>query len=285
MIVDVHYHLEERMETVDELLLQMKQHNIDRVVLIPTMVDPIYLKGIAAKAGEMMPKALMSRWRSLGLLLYKTTVTRKGKFSALGTTFPIYEIPDNESVARTMQAHPDRFYGWIFVNPRVTDPLIELEKRANEPGWIGVKVHPFWHRYAVRMLDDVAGYCTERDWPLLMHLGGDEERGDYRYLPERHPGLKVLYAHAGVPFYREVWEYIKEKNNLFIDLSNPVYVDDGVRQGAIRALGAEKCLHGTDGPYASASQGRMLQKILRLALSEDEMRCILSSNFTQLIYR
>jgi predicted TIM-barrel fold metal-dependent hydrolase len=157
-----------------------------------------------------------------GVLLYKTTVTRKGKFSALGTTFSIYEIPDNESVARTMQAHPDRFYGWIFVNPWVTDQLIELEKRANEPGWIGVKTHPFWHRYAVRMLDDVAGYCTERDWPLLMHLGGDEERGDYRYLPERHPGLKVLYAHAGVPFYREVWEYIREKNNLFIDLSNPV---------------------------------------------------------------
>lgn len=44
MIVDVHYHLEERMETVDELLLQMEQHGIDRVVLIPTMVDPIQLK-------------------------------------------------------------------------------------------------------------------------------------------------------------------------------------------------------------------------------------------------
>lgn len=91
-----------------------------------------------------------------------------------------------------------------------------------------MKAHPFWHRYAVRMLDDVAAYCTERNWPLLIHLGGDEERGDYRYLPERHPKLKILYAHAGVPFYQQVWEYVREKHNVFIDLSNPVYVDDGV---------------------------------------------------------
>ena len=46
-----------------------------------------------------------------------------------------------------MRAHPDRFWGWVFVNPRAADPQAELERWAGEPGWIGVKAHPFWHRW------------------------------------------------------------------------------------------------------------------------------------------
>ena len=63
MIIDAHYHLEERMETVDGLLEQMTQHNVDRVALIPTLVDPVHLSKIAKIAAEMLPKMLMGRWR------------------------------------------------------------------------------------------------------------------------------------------------------------------------------------------------------------------------------
>ena len=271
------------METVDELLDQMEQHSIGRVALIATMVDPFHLEGVAAKAGAILPKALAGRWRGLGLPLYKSTVTADGKFSALGKTYPIYDVPDNKSVARVMQAHPDKFYGWIFVNPSVADPIAELEKWAGRPGWVGVKSHPFWHRYPVALLDDVAACCAERDWPLLMHLGGDRERGDYRYLPERHPTLKLVYAHAGVPFYQQVWEYVKSRDGLSVDLSNPTYVNGEIRLDAVKTLGAEKCLHGTDGPYGHAGQGRMAQAILRLPLSDAEKERILGGNLIELL--
>jgi predicted TIM-barrel fold metal-dependent hydrolase len=283
MIIDAHYHLEVRMETLDELLAQMTQHGIDRVALIPTLVDPIHLSKIAGIAGEMMPKMLMSKWRRMGLLLYNSTVTKDGKFSALGKMHSIYDSPDNESVSQVLHAHPERFYGWIFVNPRVSEPIKEVERWAGKPGWIGVKTHPFWHRYSINLLDDVAAYCVEKDWVLLMHLGSDLERGDYRYLPERHSKLKIIYAHAGLPFYREVWEYGRRMNNVYIDLSNPYYVDDQVRVNAIKTMGFEKCVHGTDGPYADARQGRMLNYILRLPLSDIEKERILGSNFINLI--
>jgi hypothetical protein len=52
MIVDAHYHLEERMETVDELLDQMDPHGISRVALIAAMVDPLQVEGIAAALGN-----------------------------------------------------------------------------------------------------------------------------------------------------------------------------------------------------------------------------------------
>ncbi len=283
MIIDVHYHLEERMVTVEKLLAQMAQHSIDRVALIPTMIEPFELKGIAARAGAMLPGLLMGWLRGLGLVLYNSTVTADGQFSALGDKYAIYDTPDNESVADAMQAHPDKFYGWIFVNPRAAEPLAEIEKWAGKPGWIGVKSHPFWHRYPVASLDATAAYCAEKGWPLLAHIGSDRERGDFRYLPERHPNLKIIYAHAGIPFYRELWEYTKSKANVYVDLSNPVFVNALVLPEVVKALGVEKCLHGTDGPYAHANQGRMAKRIHQLPLTEAEKARILGGNFMEMI--
>ena len=79
MIVDAHYHLEEQIETVDELLGQMKRNGISRVALIPKMQEPFHLEGLAKKAGEFLPRMLMNKMRFLGLALYNSTVTSDGK--------------------------------------------------------------------------------------------------------------------------------------------------------------------------------------------------------------
>ena len=283
MIVDAHYHLEERIETVDRLLGQMDQHGIDRIALIATMLDPFDAGEEGAAGAAQLREALLGGSRDLGLAFYNGMLTDGGDFSLLGEIHRIYAMPDNASVARVMQVHPDRFYGWVFVNPSAANPVAEMDKWAGQPGWIGVKSHPFWHRYAVAMLDDVAGYCSDRGWPLLIHLGGDEERGDYRYLPERHPNLRVLYAHAGVPFYRDVWDYAKSKDNVSVDLSSPAYVDERMRLDVIKVVGAEKCFYGTDGPYDCPDHGTIIQEIRQLPLSDAEKECVLGGNFGELV--
>jgi predicted TIM-barrel fold metal-dependent hydrolase len=282
MIVDAHYHLEERIETVDMLIDQMDQHSIDRVALIATMLDPFDAGDEGAAGAAQMREALLGNARDLGLTFYNSMLTDDGDFSLFGDTYRVYATPDNASVARVMQAHPDRFYGWVFVNPSAADPIEETDRWTRLPGWIGVKSHPFWHRYAVAALDDVAAYCSEKNWPLLIHLGGDDERGDYRYLPERHPRLRVLYAHAGVPFYREVWDYAKSSDNVFLDLSSPAYVDQSMRLEIINTVGADKCLYGTDGPYDCPDHGRILEEIRQLPLSDAEKERILGGNFVEL---
>jgi len=116
-----------------------------------------------------------------------------------------------------------------------------------------------------------------------MHLGSGPENGDYRYLPERHPQLKIIYAHAAVPRYREVWQYAQHKANVFVDLSSSIYMYDKILVGVIQALGAEKCLYGTDGPYGNATQKRMLNRIYRLQLPDNQLENILGRNFLNLI--
>lgn len=283
MIVDAHYHLEEQMETVEALLKQMERHDVQRVALIPKMNEPFHLKPIPKKASGLLPPLLMSRLRVLGLLLYNSTVTSDGKLSTLGTKYDLYHKPDNTYIHHVIQEYPDKFYGWIFINPKTMDSMAEVERWVGKQGWVGVKTHPFWHSYPVDMLDDVAAFCEEKNLPILMHLGGDRESGDYRYLPERHPRLRIIYAHAAVPYFREVWNYAREKENIFVDLSSLVYTDQGVLSSVIETLGTEKCLYGTDGPYADATQRRMLDRILQLSLSDKEREQILGRNFLELI--
>jgi predicted TIM-barrel fold metal-dependent hydrolase len=283
MIVDAHYHLEEQMETVEELLKQMEMNDVQRVALIPKMNEPFHLKPIPKKASELLPPLLLGRLRSLGLILYNSTVTSDGQLSTLGTKYELYHKPDNTYIHQIIQEYPDKFFGWIFINPKTMDSMAEIGRWAGKQGWVGVKMHPFWHSYPVHMLDDVAAYCEEMNLPILMHLGGDRESGDYRYLPEQHPGLRIIYAHAAVPYFREVWNYAREKENVFVDLSSLVYTDQEVLSSVIETLGVEKCLYGTDGPYAGATQKRMLDRILQLSLSENEREQILGSNFLELI--
>lgn len=283
MIIDAHYHLEERIESVDALLEQMQQNNVERVALIPKMQEPVHLRGVVKKAGDLLPRLLMSRLRFLGLLLYNSTITSDGKISTLGKKYLLYHQPDNAYIDEVIQAHANKFYGWIFVNPKTADPLSEVERWYGRQGWIGVKTHPFWHNYPVAMLDEVAAFCGEKNLPLLMHLGSDQVCGDYRYLPERHPNLKIIYAHAAVPRYREVWQYAKHKENIFVDLSSSIYMYDKILVGVIKVLGAEKCLYGTDGPYGNATQKRMLDRIFRLSLSDHQQEKILRRNFLELI--
>ncbi len=288
MIIDAHYHIDERMEPLDRLVDQMKQHSIDKIALISPMVDPFQVEGIAEKLAHIARKTLLGKWKKTGLFIYNTTVTGSGKFTILGKTYAIYDQPDNELVARAMAAYPDKFLGWIFVNPVMGDPIKDIEDRLGNPAWIGVKCHPFWHRYPVKMLDDACSYCVENNLLLLLHLGGTKDRGDFQYLPERHPKLKIVYAHAGVPHYQEVWEYIKNKPNVFIDISSP-YLDEPLRNYALKELGAEKCLYGSDGPFGypgadgKYDHGAILAEIDRFPISETDKEKILGNNFKAIV--
>ncbi len=281
MIIDAHYHLEERMVSLDALLAQMDRAGVARVALIAALQDPFETGWLADNGAVLMRKLLTTRLHSLGLHLYRALVTGEGNFSIFGKLYPIYAIPDNGGVARALRAHPDRFYGWIAVNPQTADACAEVEKWAGQPGWIGVKTHLFWHRYSVALLDEVAGYCSAKGLPLLLHLGPNGGGGDFRYLPERHPRLKIMYAHAGVPMYRQLWDYARDKPNVFVDLSCWPYVGKREMLGAVKALGARRCLFGTDGPYLHSNSGQMANAIRELPLPDEDKECILGKNFLE----
>jgi predicted TIM-barrel fold metal-dependent hydrolase len=284
MVIDCHMHYEPEIFPLERMLASMESHGIEQTALISTMVEPFSLESKSkALAGDLMRSTLMHA-NPLGQVLYQSTLSKKGYFILLGSKYRIYDEPDNRSVAEVIDKHPDRFVGWIFVNPSAGDPMSEIEEWSSHPGMVGVKAHPFWHRYSVELLDPVAEWCRDHGYPLLIHLGARGGSGDYRRLPEKYQGLKVLYAHAGIPHYRALWAYIKDRKDIYVDLSSP-YLNEKLVRTAVDFLGAGKCLYGTDGPYGGQAAGEDFDYGLikgwigALPLSEKELQKITSGNF------
>jgi hypothetical protein len=247
VIIDCHAHFDARILPAERILAKMDAAGVDRIAIIPAMNGPL----------PGTPERLLSLMRSLsgyapGRLVveavHRALLTPEGDLKLSGQVIPIYPRPDNEAVATLVAAHPTRFFGWIFLNPRDNPGVLdELERWRAVPGMIGVKLHPHWHDYRTDLLDPILARAEELGMPALIHLGF-RKRGDFRSLCERFPKLTVISAHAGFPFYKDLWAYKGAYPNLYVDLSSP-YIDEALARAAVAAMGPERCLYGTDAPY------------------------------------
>ena len=244
-VIDVHAHYEPRMLDVPAMLAQLDERGIRRVALIPCMNDP--LPETPRRLLAVMRRLMRSPCHPLAQAIAETTITRGGDLRLGGATYAIYPRPDNASVAAVVRAHPDRFLGWIFLNPRAAVGLDELERWRTVPGMIGVKLHPHWHGWPMTDAVPIAQRCQELGLPILIHLGfGD--RGAWRVLVDAAPRLRLIFAHAGIPHYDRLWGAIRDDHRLAIDVSSP-YLDEALVRDAVAAVGPERVLYGTDAPY------------------------------------
>ncbi len=184
------------------------------------------------------------------------------------------------------EKHPGRLLAWAFVNPRCgSDAAAIVRNHAAHKAFIGVKAHPFWHRYEPGLLIPAAKEAARVHKPLLIHAGFGEH-GNVRPLLDAVPDLKLILAHAGFPRFAATWKEIKDDPRVFVDLSQTVYVDEKITLKAVEALGPERCLFGTDGPYGSPghdgsfSFSPIRQRIEKL-FPEQQARQILHDNFVR----
>ena len=91
-----------------------------------------------------------------------------------------------------------------------------------------------------------------------------------------------------MPYFDELWAWAQERPNVYIDLSSP-YLNRRCRHDVIAALGPQRSLFGTDGPFGphgpdgGFDQQAILREIAGLGLSDEARQWILSRGFCQLI--
>lgn len=286
-VVDCHAHLEPRMLDVPLALAKMDAAGIDRVALIPAMNDP--LPHTPERLLSVLRRLMRFRGtRPVAEAVHRSLLTAEGDLRLDGKIFGIYDRPDNESVARICEAHPTRFMGWIFLNPRNNPAVLdELELWRSVPGMIGVKLHPHWHDYRTELLAPLLRRAAELKLPVLIHLGF-RKRGDFRALCDAFPTLTVISAHAGFPFYDDLWAYRGAYPNLHVDLSSP-YIDERLARAAVAAMGPERCLFGTDAPYGfhesdgSYDYRQIRGWVERMPVSSAERDRMLGERFLELV--
>lgn len=285
MIVDCHFHVDETMLTLEKMIEGMDQNGISKTALIPPMNETMFeIHSTYQYNLQRLFRFLILNVPGIGLEIYDGLVD-DGFLKLYGNRYRIFDSPNNELVAAAIDKYPDRFLGWAGVNPTIPESVKEVESFLNKPSFIGVKAHPFMHQYSIKTLDSIAAMCQSKNIPILIHLSSETD--SYKYLPQHYPDLKIVYAHAGLPFWKELWDYVKDQPNVYVDTSSD-YLTPSIVRMAVETLGYQKVIYGCDGPYGMEKYNEYdytakKRWIDLLPISDREKECIFGKNFLELV--
>lgn len=194
---------------------------------------------------------------------------------------------DNDEVLRAIAKFPDRAFGFVYVNPKhVETSLAEIERCVAHSPMVGVKL---WiaQRCSAPELDPIVRRATELKAVILQHtfykLGGNQPGestpDDLAELAMRHPDAQLICGHTGADWERGV-QAIRQVKNAYADLagSDPVA---GFTEMAVRELGAERVLYGSDA--AGRSFASQLAKVHGARLPDGTKQLIFSDNLKRLL--
>ncbi len=186
----------------------------------------------------------------------------------------------------------DRIIAFGSVHPDADDIEEEID-RIVSLGLHGIKLHPDYQDFFVddKRHDKLYEMITASGLPVLFHAGVDYLSPDAVHCTpqraakviKRHPKMKIILAHLGS---NELWEDVYDiiagtGGEVYLDTSFTAACPDELMLRIIRKHGVERILFGSDCPWESG--GKILEKLLRLDLTDDERESIMGKNAVSLL--
>src|SRR4051812_35492561 len=193
----------------------------------------------------------------------------------------------NDEVIQALSHWHHRAFGFVYLNPHYPqESLAELERCVRDGPMVGVKL---WvaRRCSEPELDPIIQRAAELKALIFQHTWwktggnppGESTPFDLAALAVRHPGVPIVCGHTGGN-----WEVgiraVRALPHVSIDLagSDPT---SGFTEMAVRELGAERVLYGSDvGGRSFASQ---IAKVTGANIPEAAKRLILGENLKRLL--
>lgn len=212
----------------------------------------------------------------------------------MGYPFSYDPAPDelrrqNDQVIDAVEHAQGRVLGFVYLNPNpqyTQENLDELNRCVRDGPLVGVKL---WVAVRCReaCLDPLMARAGELQAPVLQHtwqkitgnLLGESTAEDLAVLAARHPATTFIAAHSGGD-----WELgirsLRATTNVVAEIcgGDPTA---GVVEMAVRELGADRVLYGSD--YPGRSFASQLAKVLGANLSQDAKQAILAGNLRRLL--
>ena len=111
-----------------------------------------------------------------------------------------------DDVAAVVKAYPDRFFGWVGVNPlaRAMKTLRYIEYGIKELGFKGVHVYPHWFGYPIndRIYYPIYSKCAELGVPIALQVGTNTPRSGSKCRGSPHPPGRCGLSLSGTQAHR-----------------------------------------------------------------------------------
>jgi predicted TIM-barrel fold metal-dependent hydrolase len=193
----------------------------------------------------------------------------------------------NDEALQALSHWHHRAFGFVYVNPKhVKESLAEIDGCIRDGPMVGIKL---W--VALRAnnmeLDPIIERATELKAIVFQHtwikitgnLPGESMPMDLAELAARHPRATIICGHAGGDWEQGI-RAVRSQKHVAVDLGggDPAA---GVSEMAVRELGAERVIYGSDaGGRSFASQ---LAKVQGADISDEAKRLILGANLKRLL--
>jgi predicted TIM-barrel fold metal-dependent hydrolase len=215
-------------------------------------------------------------------------VTALERIDARAFVFPMHEpegyTSANDMVIEEAACTDGRLFAFCRLDPH-GDALAEAE-RALERGAVGIKLHPRAERFTLDHpgLAKVFALADERRLPVLVHAGrGIPALG--RHAVEatgRHPGMRLILAHAGISDLAWIWREAPDHPNLFFDTS---WWSPADLQALVTLVPPGQILMASDAPYGSPVWAAVMstRNALQAGLNADQARGVAGAQALRLV--
>lgn len=208
----------------------------------------------------------------------KAGIHRTVLFAAFHSDYTIA----NREVARMVASRPDRFFGFIFVNPINDRGRIHkmVRQGVEEFGFVGIKVH----RHDGQITREICEAARKLSLPILYDVMG--EVSVCELLAVEYPNVNFIIPHLGS--FGDDWkaqlaliDHLVRHPNIYTDTAGVRRFD--LLEQAVQRAGAKKILFGSDGPWLHPSVE--LAKVRALNLPKQDEDLVVAGNFLRLISR
>jgi predicted TIM-barrel fold metal-dependent hydrolase len=294
-IIDAHVHL------------YPAEVSADPVGWATRMGEPLWAALVTPQPGRRVQQG----WADVDRLLRDMDAAGVERAILLGWYWQRHEtcVWHNHTYASCVRAHPDRLsaFATVQAGTDATAALAEMT-RARDDGLIGLGELNPWSGGGSPLGEAwlaVFARASEMSWPVNLHVTDPASRmfpgrvatplEDVVALAEKLPELRLILAHwGGGLIFHELNTRARRalRNCLYDTAATPLLYDPAIYAAAVRAVGAERILFGSDYPLMVFPKEqrepdftRMLTQIREAGLDEATLAAVLGGSARRLLRR
>ncbi|WP_326636510.1 amidohydrolase family protein [Nonomuraea fuscirosea] len=192
----------------------------------------------------------------------------------------------NAATAAAVDLAPDRFTGYLTVNPW-QDPVGELEKWGGDERFGGIKLHPDLHDYPLTgpRYAPVWEFAQRNGCPVLTHTYDGSAYNDLPMVDQvaaDHPGVRILAGHAGAtPLgFEHAIEVALRRPGVILEVCGSFNSGADISR-MVREVGADRVVYGSDFPFIDLRMS--LGRVIFSDLAEQDRAAVLGGTMSRLL--
>ncbi len=197
-------------------------------------------------------------------------------------------VASNDLGMQLIDAHPDFFMGFCYLNPShdLEFSLNEIERCVVNGNMCGIKLWIAVHADDAR-LDPIMERAAALQIPVLHHAWykmteyafNESTAAEIAHLARRHPDVTIIMAHLAGVRWRGVLD-VKPYPNVVVDTSG-AQPEAELVEYAVSELGADRVLYGSDWPIRDFAVQKA--RVTGARLDEATKRKILGENAARIL--